>query len=80
MGNFVITPERATDLAQAFHNDTEENSRINQDKIISALVEQLGEELGDWLEDNIDWDGILDDDHDLREFIYEREDARKGEY
>ena len=40
------------------------------------MVEQYAE----WLQDNIDWDKILDDDRDARETYYEIEEAKKGDY
>lgn len=78
--NFYVTPECATDLAQMVHNHTEENGEINHDEIINTLTEQLSEELGDWLEEHIDWDKILDDDRETKEFIKEKEQAEKGEF
>lgn len=76
--NFYVTPECATDLAQMVHNDTEENGEINHDEIINTLTEQLSEELGDWLEEYINWDKILDDDRETKEFIKERNEAMRG--
>lgn len=78
--NFYVTPECATDLAQMVHNHTEENGEINHDEIINILTEQLSEELGDWLEEHIDWSKILDDDRETKEFIKEKEQAEKGEF
>ena len=76
--NFYVTPECATDLAQMVHNYTEENGEINQDKILDAVHEQLSDELGEWLEEHINWDKILDDDRETREFIKERNEAMRG--
>ena len=76
--NFYVTPECATDLAQMVHNHTEENGEINQDKILDAVHEQLSDQLGEWLEEHIDWDKILDDDRETREFIKERNEAMRG--
>ena len=78
--NFYVTPECATDLAQMVHNYTEENGEINQDKILDAVHEQLSDELGEWLEEHINWDKILDDDRETREFIKEKKQAEKGEF
>ena len=76
--NFYVTPECATDLAQMVHNYTEENGEINQDKILDAVHAQLSDELGEWLEEHINWDKILDDDRETREFIKERNEAMRG--
>lgn len=76
--NFYVTPECATDMAQLAHNETEENGEINQDRILGAVHEQLSDELGEWLEEHINWNKILDDDRETREFIKERNEAMRG--
>lgn len=73
---FKMYPTWATDMAQMLHNDIDTNGDINEDKIIEIMCEQYAE----WLNDNIDWDKILDDDKSVREFVEEREDAMRGEY
>lgn len=73
---FKMYPKWATDAAQMIHNQIDTNGDINEDKIIECMVEQYAE----WLQDNIDWDKILDDDKSVREFVEEREDAMRGEY
>ena len=73
---FRITPEMATDMAQLVHNEIDLNGQLEEEKIIDCLCDQYGE----WLWDAIDWQKILDDDAETREYIEEREEAAKGEY
>lgn len=73
---FKMYPVWATDMAQMLHNDIDINGDINENEIIEIMCEQYAE----WLNDNIDWDKILDDDKSVREFIEEREEAMRGEY
>lgn len=73
---FKMYPKWATDAAQMIHNQIDTNGDINEGKIIECMVEQYAE----WLQDNIDWDKISDDDESVREFVEEREEAMRGEY
>lgn len=78
--NFTITPKQATEYAQQLHNDIDQNGEINQKRIVEAFMEDYAEKIGDWFEENVDWDQILEDDLDMRETIAEIEKAERGEY
>lgn len=75
MSDFHITQETATDMAQMAHNAIDQNGEIDEDKVIEVVSESLGEELENWLRDNINWQKILDDDESVREFAEERDQA-----
>lgn len=78
--DFNITPKKATEMAQQFHNDVEVNGEIHKDLIVDSLAEVFGDSLAEWLRENIRWDEILENDLNTREAIEEREEARKGRY
>lgn len=64
---FQITPSQATEMAQAIHNDIDENGEINEGNIVELLSEELAEKLEAWLKENIDWGQIASDDLATRE-------------
>lgn len=64
---FQITPSQATEMAQNIHNDIDDNGEINQENIIELMVEELSEQFENWLEENIDWGLIVNDDLEARE-------------
>lgn len=73
---FKMYPKWATDAAQMIHNQIDTNGDINENKIIECMVERYAE----WLQDNINWEEIEDNDRDARETYYEIEEAKKGDY
>lgn len=78
--DFNVTPAEATKMAQEIHNQIDENGELNEPVIIEELCETFGDVFEAWLVNNIDWQEILDDDQDVRDFVAEREDAAKGQY
>lgn len=76
MNDFHITSQCVTDLAQLVHNEIDENGVLNKEGIIECMLDQYA----DYLRKNIDWDEILDNDKETREFIRERTEAQKGDY
>lgn len=78
--DFNITSEDATRMAQEIHNQIDENGELNEPAIVEELCETFGEVFEVWLINHIDWQAILDDDEDAREFVEEREEAARGNY
>lgn len=78
--DFVISPQEATNIAQELHEDIGENGNIDKEQIIDIMAERIYEEASEWLEENIDWQKIEDDDNEAREYIAERNEAAKGDY
>lgn len=78
--DFNITPAEATKMAQEIHNQIDENGELNEPAIVEELCETFSEVFEVWLINHIDWQEILDDDQDARDFIEEREEAAKGQY
>lgn len=78
--NFNITPAEATKMAQEIHNQYDENGEIYEEIIIDEICDTFREAFEAWLVNNIDWQKILDDDQEVRDFIAEREDAARGQY
>lgn len=77
---FSVDQEEATRIAQQTHNEVDYNGEIREEIIIELMVEEFAECFEDWVKNHIDWDKILEDDRDFREFLEEREEAAKGQY